>query len=89
MGIKRAVKQGLEIGFLSSGKNKNIIDNRAKEIVCYHPGYTFVEKLQTIATKFRRERETGNTGVNFMRQYYDVYSLLGREDVLTFSETSE
>ena len=30
-----------------------IIDNRAVDIACYHPGYTFVEKLQTIATKFR------------------------------------
>jgi hypothetical protein len=66
-----------------------IIDNRAKDIACYHPGYTFVEKLQTIATKFRRERETENAGVNFMRQYYDVYSLLGREDVQAFIGTPE
>lgn len=74
----RAAAQGVEV-----------IDNRAKDIACYHPGYTFVEKLQTIATKFRREIETGNTGVNFMRQYYDVYSLLGREDVLAFIGTPE
>jgi hypothetical protein len=33
-----------------------IIDNRAIDIACYHPGYTFVEKLQTIATKFRQEQ---------------------------------
>lgn len=65
----------------------DIIDNRAKDIACYHPGYTFVEKLQTIATKYRREMETGNTGVNFMRQYYDVYSLLGSEDVQAFIGT--
>ncbi len=31
----------------------DIIDNRAFDIICYNPGYTFVEKLQTIATKFR------------------------------------
>ncbi|MDN5287102.1 MAG: hypothetical protein JWR38_3376 [Mucilaginibacter sp.] len=74
----RAIAQGIDI-----------IDNRAKDIACYHPGYTFVEKLQTIATKFRREKETGNTSVNFMRQYYDVYSLLGREDVQTFIGTPE
>ena len=74
----RAVAQGVEI-----------IDNRAKNIACYNPGYTFVEKLQTIATKFRRERETGNTSLNFMRQYYDVYSLLGREDVQAFIGTPE
>jgi hypothetical protein len=73
-----AIKQGVDI-----------IDNRAKDIACYHPGYTFVEKLQTIATKFRREQETGNTSVNFMRQYYDVYSLLGLSDVLAFIETPE
>lgn len=74
----RAATQGIEI-----------IDNCAKDIPCYDPGYTFVEKLQTIATKFRREMETGNTGVNFMRQYYDVYSLLSREDVLAFIGTPE
>jgi hypothetical protein len=66
-----------------------IADNRAKEIACYHPGFTFVEKLQTIATKFRREMETGNTGMNFMRQYSDVYCLLGQEDVLSFIGTQE
>lgn len=74
----RAVAQGIEL-----------IDNRAKDIACYHPGYTFVEKLQTIATKFRREMETGKADVNFMRQYYDVYSLLGREDVQAFIGTPE
>lgn len=64
----------------------DIIDNRAKSIKCYHPGYTFVEKLQTIATKFRKElndTETKNK-VNFMRQYYDVYCLLDNVDVLNF-----
>ena len=34
----------------------NIADNRAADIICYHPGYTLVEKLQTIATKFRNEQ---------------------------------
>ncbi len=53
-----------------------IIDNRAVEVPCYHPGYTFVEKLQTIATKYRKEQETGEPNVNFMRQYYDLYCLL-------------
>jgi len=28
----------------------SIIDNRAKQVKCYHPGYTFVEKLQTVST---------------------------------------
>jgi hypothetical protein len=67
----------------------NIIDNRATEIICYHPGYTLVEKLQTIATKFRNEQTKSSTGVNFMRQYYDVYCLLGNEEVVNFIGTTE
>lgn len=68
----------------------NIIDNRAVGIRCYHPGYTFVEKLQTIATKFRNEQEDrGAKKVNFMRQYYDVYCLLDNEEVLKFIGTTE
>lgn len=64
-----------------------IIDSRAIDIACYDKGYTFVEKLQTIATKFRKE-QTGQQGrPNFMRQYYDVYCLLGDEDVQRFIDT--
>lgn len=66
-----------------------VIDNRAKGVACYHPGYTFVEKLQTIATKFRKENENGSTGQNFMRQYYDVYSLLANAKVLDFIGTTD
>ncbi len=36
----------------------DIIDNRAKAVPCYDPGYTFVEKLQTISTKFRMQQAT-------------------------------
>lgn len=64
--------------------NVDIIDNRAINIPCYHIGYTFVEKLQTIVTKFRREQESGGTGTNFMRQYYDVYCLLEHPEVIEF-----
>ncbi|MEO7048549.1 MAG: nucleotidyl transferase AbiEii/AbiGii toxin family protein [Ferruginibacter sp.] len=67
----------------------NIIDNRAKDIVCYHPGYTFVEKLQTIATKFRKEQSGESERPNFMRQYYDVYCLLGDSKVQAFIGTEE
>ncbi|MFD2966360.1 nucleotidyl transferase AbiEii/AbiGii toxin family protein [Sphingobacterium bambusae] len=62
----------------------DVIDNRAVDIPCYHPGYTFVEKLQTIATKFRQEKEGKVAKPNFMRQYYDVYCLLGDEVVQNF-----
>lgn len=65
------------------------IDNRAKDIVCYHPGYTFVEKLQTIATKFRNEMEGKSAEPNFMRQYYDVASLLNDKRVIDFIGSDE
>ncbi len=58
-----------------------IIDNRAKGVDCYDPGYTFVEKLQTVSTKFRRQQETKEFPVNFMRHYYDIYRLLQRPEV--------
>lgn len=76
--FNKAVKQGVAV-----------IDNRAIGIACYHPGYTFVEKLQTIATKFRQERETGEERQNLMRQYYDVYSLLGHKQVQNFIGSEE
>jgi Nucleotidyl transferase AbiEii toxin, Type IV TA system len=52
----------------------DIIDNRAKAVPCYDPGYTFVEKLQTISTKFRNQQRDDNDPVRFMRHYYDVYA---------------
>jgi hypothetical protein len=65
----------------------DIIDNRAKSVACYDPRYTFVEKLQTISTKFRQQQTSGELPVNFMRHYYDVYSLLRRKDVQDFIGT--
>lgn len=67
--------------------NIDIVDNRATGVACYHPGYTFVEKLQTIATKFRQEQTDGTARPNLMRQYYDIYSLLGSKDVQEFIGT--
>lgn len=61
-----------------------IIDNRAVDIACYNPAYTLVEKLQTIATKFRIEQQSGIKRANFMRQYYDVYCLLNAQIVQEF-----
>jgi len=65
----------------------DIVDNRAKGVACYDPGYTFVEKLQTVSTKFRRQQESGDSPVEFMRHYYDVYSLLQRPEVRAFIGT--
>ena len=66
-----------------------IIDNRAMGILCYDHRYTFVEKLQTIASKFRKEMKTGIAAANYMRQYYDIYSLLGDKSVQSFIGTKE
>jgi len=71
------------------GMNVAITDNQAYNIACYHPGYTFIEKLQAIATKFRREQEGGDKNVNFLRQYYDIYCLLEYPEVLGFIGTKE
>lgn len=53
-----------------------VADNRALGVRCYHPGYTLVEKLQTISTKFRNQQVGKVMPRNFMRHYYDVYCLL-------------
>lgn len=71
----------------SENSKVKIIDNRAFDVVCYHPGYTFVEKLQTVATKYRMEQETGIKKANLMRQYYDLYCLLEVPEVLEFIGT--
>ncbi len=77
--------------FENAKQNKaiDIIDNRAIDIICYHPGFTFVEKLQTIATKFRQEQADRIPRANLMRQYYDVYCLLENEMVQSFIGTPE
>ncbi|MEL1243988.1 nucleotidyl transferase AbiEii/AbiGii toxin family protein [Flavobacterium sp. DGU11] len=69
--------------------NVSVIDNRALDVACYHPGYTFVEKLQTIATKYRQEQNDAEARPNLMRQYYDIYSLLANKEVQDFIGTPE
>ncbi len=66
-----------------------ITDNRAVDVSCYHPGYTLVEKLQTISTKYRQQQETEKFPVNFMRHYYDVYCLLQDAETVKFIGTPE
>lgn len=67
----------------------DFIDNSAKAVLCYHPGYTLVEKLQTIVNKYRKEVESSEKPKNFMRQYYDVYCLLHNPNVQQFIGTAE
>jgi len=67
----------------------DLTDNRAVDVACYEPGYTFVEKLQTISTKFRRHLEDGSMPTNFMRHYYDLYCLLDCVEVQVFIGTKD
>jgi len=60
-----------------------IVDNRAN-IYCYCPEYTFVEKLQTISTKYRLQQKNQTLPSNFLRHYYDIYKLLENDRVLGF-----
>lgn len=69
--------------------NVEVIDNRALGILCYNPEFTFVEKLQTISTKFRKFRETGKVPSNFLRHYYDVHCLLEIDAVKNFIGTDK
>lgn len=64
-----------------------IRDNRALDVPCYHPGYTFVEKLQTVSTKFRQEQMSGSMPANFLRHYYDISQLLDHPEVIAFIGT--
>ena len=64
-----------------------VLDNRAADVPCYAPTHTFVEKLQTISTKYRRLAEPEKFPDNFLRHYYDVYCLLGLPEVLDFIGT--
>lgn len=68
-------------------KNVDVRDNRALGVFCYDPGYTLVEKLQAVVTKFRQQQEGSGFPPNFMRHYYDVYCLLQSNDVRDFIGT--
>lgn len=65
----------------------SVADNRAVAVLCYAPTHTFVEKLQTISTKYRRWRESGEFPANFLRHYYDIYCLLDVPSVAAFIGT--
>lgn len=64
-----------------------IQDNRAVDVPCYLPTYTFVEKLQTVSTKYRLQKAGDAFPANFMRHYYDIYSLLTLSEVQEFIGT--
>ncbi|RTL17123.1 MAG: nucleotidyl transferase AbiEii/AbiGii toxin family protein [Rhodocyclaceae bacterium] len=69
-----------------------VIDNRAVDVPCYSPAYTFVEKLQTVSTKFRLQQAADPAAPfpkNFLRHYYDLYCLLAHPEVLAFIGTPD
>ena len=66
---------------------QDLTDNRAPDVPCYEPGYTLVEKLQTISTKYRAQQDSGQMPTNFMRHYYDVFCLLDDPHVQRFIGT--
>ncbi len=65
------------------------LDSEPVHVRCYHPGYTLVEKLQAVSTKYRQWQPGSDLPKNFMRHYYDIYCLLGEQQVLEFVGTSE
>lgn len=65
------------------------IDNRALQVHCYDPQYTFVEKLQTVVRKYRIFKRDGKLPDNFIRHYYDIYQLLDVDEVKKFIGTDE
>ena len=56
-------------------------DNRAVDVLCYLPAYTFVEKMQTVSTKYRLQKKGDAFPANFMRHYYDIFCLLSLPEV--------
>ena len=78
----RAIDSGVLVG-------TEILDNRATGIRCYHPGFTFVEKLQAVSTKYRLERSGQGMQKNFLRHYYDIYALLIVPEVQAFIGTDK
>jgi len=65
-------------------KRVKVKDNRAHNVLCYAPTHTFVEKLQTISTKYRALDKSEKFPTNFLRHYYDVYCLLELNEIQEF-----
>lgn len=73
----------------AAGENVPFQDSRAVDVKCYCIEYTFVEKLQTVSTKFRKQQESGTFPTNFMRHYYDIHQLLAQPEVQKYIGTKE
>lgn len=73
----------------SESKKLRFANNRALQVPCYNPEYTFVEKLQAVANKFKQFNETGKFPRNFLRHYYDIHQLLDVPSVQAFIGSPE
>lgn len=63
--------------------------NNTVDVDCYDPGYTFVEKLQTVIRHYRQELDRGTKQKNYMRQFYDIACLLRNKQVQNFIGSDE
>jgi len=66
-----------------------LTNNIAIGVKCYLPEFTFVEKLQAITTKVRKQKETGVFGPNFLRHFYDIHQLFQLPRVKRFIGSHE
>jgi hypothetical protein len=73
----------------ANGTNVDVINNTAVDVHCYAPEYTFVEKLQTVSTKFRQQQELKTDPTQFLRHYYDIAQLLNLDAVNNFIGTDK
>jgi hypothetical protein len=73
----------------AEAKKLHYTDNRALEILCYNPEYTFVEKVQAVVRKYGQYKATGKLPPNFLRHYYDIHQLLDVQEVQKFIGTPE
>ena len=65
----------------------DVINNTAVDVNCYAPEYTFVEKLQTVSTKFRQQQALKTDPTPLLRHYYDIAQLLDLDAVNNFIGT--
>ena len=85
----RAVTISSWIVQFAEAKKLQYTDNRALDIPCYNPEYTFVEKVQAVVRKYGQFKGTGKVPTNFLRHYYDIHQLLDVEAVQKFIGTPE
>ena len=85
----RAVPISSWVVQFADSKKLQFTDNRALDILCYNPEYTFVEKVQAVVRKYGQFKGTGKVPTNFLRHYYDIHQLLDVEAVQKFIGTPE